>query len=325
MPTIPPDGKPPEKPGPDKGFGGDGPFGGSKKQRQPAPVPVPVTVDSTRLSTWLTVKTKDTQAEIAPNRHATLGIGKNSGADVAFAAPDGTNASDGIYLNLLTDSEGGVELKLAAADKKAAIETPDGITPLSYKDSQLDGWVKFDPQTDKIAFGGLQFFGLNQEKRHGVELTVTVGDEGRTLDISQEILIGREEENGQGQLLSETVSRRHARIAQSEEGLMIEDRGSMNGTFIARPGEREPIKVKTVPVLLKPGDRVWFGSVKGAESAYLDVVPVRQISHGRPRPDVAPPPPAARVRAGRDTLEDDNSTPEKGQAVLDAGRVDAQN
>jgi pSer/pThr/pTyr-binding forkhead associated (FHA) protein len=321
MPTIPPDGKPPQKPGPDKGFGGT--FGAAKSKKPPEPVPV--TVDSTRLLTWLTIKVKDTYAEIAPNRQATLGIGKNSGADVAFAAPDGTTAANGIYLTLLTDGDGGVELKLADAEKKAAIETPDGIKPLSYKESTLDGWIKFDPKVDKIAFGGLQFFSLNQEERQNVELTVTVGDEGRTLDISQEILIGREEENGQGQLLSETVSRRHARIYQGKDGLFIEDRGSMNGTFIARPGEREPVKVKTTPELLKPGDRVWFGSVKGAESAYLDVVPVRLISHGRPRPDVVLPPPATRMRAERDTLQEDEVGSNKSEAVLDTGRVDAQN
>lgn len=333
MPNAFPDGSPPEKPGSHESSSGSirdaagskPPKGGKPAPEQPEPLPV--AVEATRLQTWLAIRNRETTANIAPNRECTFGIGRDSGADVAFLAPDGVSSTTGIYLNLLTDEHGNVRLKRSAEDKKAAVETEDGIKPLTWSDKPDEGWVDFDPKVDKIAFGGLQFFELRQEQRQCVELTVTVGDEGRTLDISEEILIGREEENGQGQLLSETVSRRHAKICQTTEGLFIEDRGSMNGTFIARPSEREPIKVKSTPVLMKPGDRVWFGSVKGAESAYLDVVPVRQMSHGRPRADVPPPPSANRaVRgAGRDTLEEDDDRLSKGNAVLDTGRVDAQN
>lgn len=286
--------------------------------------PIPVDVNSTRAQTWLTIRHKETQAQIAPNREVTLGVDRISGADVCFSAPDGIQAVVGIYLVLRTDDCGGVEIKLASADRKGAIETPDGITPLTFSDKKDDGWFKFAPKTDKVAFGGLQFFSLGQEERHCVELTVTVGDQARTLDIGEEIFIGREEENGQGQLLSETVSRRHARIAQTVEGLFIEDRGSMNGTFIARQGEREPIKVKATPSLLKPGDRVWFGSVKGTESAYMDVVPVRLTSHGKSRTDVLVKAPAGSPRPGRDTLEDDEIGKGKGDPVLDAARNDSQ-
>lgn len=327
MANSPPDGKPPAKPGPEDGDTWDAAAGNPVLEADlllSQPEPTPVTVDSTKPQTWLTVRNRDTSADIAPSRVATLGIGKNFGADVAFASPEGVAPATGVYLHLVTDDAGNIQLKLASADKKAAIEKPEGIVPLAYFKRDDEGWVDFDPRTDKIAFGGLQFFGMCQETRVCVELSVTVGEEGRMLDLSQEILIGREEENGQGQLLSETVSRRHAKIVQTPEGLYIEDRGSMNGTFIARPGEREPIKVKNIPVLLKPSDRVWFGSVKGAESAYLDVVPVRHASCGRPRTDVSATGALARLRGGLDTLEDDDIGHNKGDRILDKGRVDAQ-
>lgn len=326
MANPPPDGKPPAKPGPEEGDTWDAAAGNPVLEGDlllSQPEPTPVTIDSTKPQTWLILRNRDTNADIAPNRSATLGIGRNFGADVAFSAPEGVAPASGVYLYLLTGESGNVQLKLASADKKAAIEKPDGIVPLAYFKREDEGWVDFDPKTDKVAFGGLQFFGFRQEERVCVELTVTVGDEGRMLDLGQEILIGREEENGQGQLLSETVSRRHAKIVQTPEGLYIEDRGSMNGTFIARPGEREPIKVKNIPVLLKPGDRVWFGSVKGAESAYLDVVPVRHASSGCQRPDVSSTAAVARLRERRDTLEDDDIGHNKDR-ILDKGRVDAQ-
>lgn len=71
------------------------------------------------------------------------------------------------------------------------------------------------------------------------------------LDEGREIVIGRSSDLDMV-LVEEMVSRRHARILQSTTGLMIEDLGSTNGTFVN--GE------KVLRVQLKEGDRVLVGT-----------------------------------------------------------------
>jgi pSer/pThr/pTyr-binding forkhead associated (FHA) protein len=54
--------------------------------------------------------------------------------------------------------------------------------------------------------------------------------------------------------VSEKASRRHAWIVVSEEGALLEDLGSKNGTHVIGTRVREP-------VALQPGDRIEIGRV----------------------------------------------------------------
>lgn len=71
------------------------------------------------------------------------------------------------------------------------------------------------------------------------------------LDEGREVVIGRSSDLDMV-LVEEMVSRRHARILQSATGILIEDLGSTNGTFVN--GE------KVLRVQLKEGDRVLVGT-----------------------------------------------------------------
>jgi pSer/pThr/pTyr-binding forkhead associated (FHA) protein len=90
-----------------------------------------------------------------------------------------------------------------------------------------------------------------------------------------EIIIGRGEEHGIVLNIAE-VSRSHAILTRAEEGYMIKDLGSTNGTFV----DKKKIGGK---YLLKPGDTIMLG-----DAIYLnyqaDVDPEETLV--TPRPDV---------------------------------------
>jgi pSer/pThr/pTyr-binding forkhead associated (FHA) protein len=68
-----------------------------------------------------------------------------------------------------------------------------------------------------------------------VTLTITAGPEqGRNVECNRELVIGRADADVV--LTDEEVSGRHAVVRPVEQGLEIEDLGSMNGTFVN--GER---------------------------------------------------------------------------------------
>jgi serine phosphatase RsbU (regulator of sigma subunit) len=69
-----------------------------------------------------------------------------------------------------------------------------------------------------------------------------------------EMTIGRSRESGL-QLADDSLSRRHARMRLEEGGVVFEDLGSRNGSFV----NDAPI---TAPVRLQPGDRVLLGSTE---------------------------------------------------------------
>ncbi len=84
-------------------------------------------------------------------------------------------------------------------------------------------------------------------------------------------------------LLDSRVSRRHARIIQTEEGFLIEDLGSRHGTAV----NNEPIN----SCLLKSGDRINLGVADSCTLSFVvdrAVLPELLNSHGQ-RPDFCPP------------------------------------
>jgi hypothetical protein len=84
-------------------------------------------------------------------------------------------------------------------------------------------------------------------------LTVIKGfNKGEVFPLdADEVVIGRGEENGIVLNIAE-VSREHAVLSKAEEGYMIKDLGSTNGTFV----DKKKVGNK---YLLKPGDTVMLG------------------------------------------------------------------
>ncbi len=80
-----------------------------------------------------------------------------------------------------------------------------------------------------------------------------VGHAGRRLEVTGEMTIGRAA--GCQLIFDDTyLSQRHARVAPAEGGVVIEDLGSTNGTYINQ-------QRVTAPVLGRRGDRIQFGGV----------------------------------------------------------------
>jgi pSer/pThr/pTyr-binding forkhead associated (FHA) protein len=94
-----------------------------------------------------------------------------------------------------------------------------------------------------------------------------------------EIIIGRGEENGIVLNIAE-VSRTHAVLTKAEEGFMIKDLGSTNGTFV----DKKRIGGK---YLLKPGDTIMLG-----DAIYMtyqaDADPEETVVAPRPEFEEAP-------------------------------------
>ena len=82
-------------------------------------------------------------------------------------------------------------------------------------------------------------------------LRVTSGpEEGRTLEIEGELVVGREEADLT--LPDVELSRRHAVLREIEQGVEIEDLGSLNGTFVNGERIASPVTL-TVNGSLKVG------------------------------------------------------------------------
>jgi hypothetical protein len=124
---------------------------------------------------------------------------------------------------------------------------------------------------------------------------------------ADEVIIGRGEENGIVLNIAE-VSRQHAVLTRSEEGYMIKDLGSTNGTFV----DKKKIGGK---YLLKPGDTIMLG-----DAIYLtfqaDSDPEETLI--APRPDIISEPDETAVTpksAAREPVARPVTTPERGKAA----------
>jgi hypothetical protein len=111
------------------------------------------------------------------------------------------------------------------------------------------------------------------------ELTKEVALAGR--DVTNDIVLGDAE-----------VSRQHTRFTRSQGGIVVEDLGSTNGTFVN--GER-----LVAPRQLRPGDLVGMG--ENVSMMYESTAPESAPTMmGTARPGASPryaPPPAAAVEA----------------------------
>ena len=107
---------------------------------------------------------------------------------------------------------------------------------------------------------------------------------GRVVEVEGEVGIGRE--NADLTLPDDQVSRRHATVRKTAQGLEIEDLGSTNGTWVG--GRRV-----TAPTQLAAGDEIRVGGTAlGVELA--TPMPVAQpAARPAPAPYAAPVAPAA--------------------------------
>ena len=88
-----------------------------------------------------------------------------------------------------------------------------------------------------------------------VSLTVLEpqADAGRRIDVTGELTIGRAA--GCQVVFDDTfISQLHAKVTPVGDGVMVEDLGSTNGTYVNQ-------QRVVVPVLAGPGDRLQFGGV----------------------------------------------------------------
>ncbi|MCJ7715616.1 MAG: FHA domain-containing protein [Anaerolineales bacterium] len=126
---------------------------------------------------------------------------------------------------------------------------------------------------------------------------------------ADEVIIGRGEENGITLNIAE-VSRTHAVLNRAEEGYMIKDLGSTNGTFVDKKKVGEKY-------LLKPGDTIMLG-----DAIYLtyqaDTDPDETVVAPRPddfsAPDVTamtPKPPAKKKASSPPTIPQQGKSAEE--------------
>jgi FHA domain len=116
-------------------------------------------------------------------------------------------------------------------------------------------------------------------------LRVTGGSAtGAEIRVADVLLIGRNV-TGDGSLGGDTeLSRQHANIKRADAGLVIEDLGSTNGTYVN--GQRIG-----VPTLLRPGDSVFVGATTFVVEGGAPATPPPAPPAAGPPPGVAGPPP----------------------------------
>src|SRR5690606_15610125 len=93
---------------------------------------------------------------------------------------------------------------------------------------------------------------------------------GKTFPVAKELLVGRQADCDIP-VPSEEVSRHHARIKPTSDGVLVEDLGSANGTFVN--GKR------VQQGLLKPGDELRLDTIR-----FLLIAPGQEM----PKPSAAP-------------------------------------
>ena len=115
---------------------------------------------------------------------------------------------------------------------------------------------------------------------------------GRTFELKSEVVIGREEAT----LVIEDpeMSRRHVRLCPVDEGVLVEDLGSTNGTFVN--GERT-----SGPVTLRESGTVHLGTTDVAVKIPppVEVTRIREVAEFSPdvtRPRQVADPDATRMR-----------------------------
>ena len=112
---------------------------------------------------------------------------------------------------------------------------------------------------------------------------------GTSLEVEHDVVIGRE--GADLTLADDEVSRRHAVVRPVERGVVVEDLGSTNGTFVNGEQISTPVTL-TLGSTLRLGNSVIEVELDlGAPTKLREVVPAGEPTVAREVPRAAPPEP----------------------------------
>lgn len=124
------------------------------------------------------------------------------------------------------------------------------------------------------------------------ELKVTSGPAaGQTLEVDHEVVIGRE--GADLTIADEEISRRHAMVRPVENGIVVEDLGSLNGTFVNGERISEAVTITLGSTLRVGASDIEIELELLAPTKVRDIVPSGQPTVARDVPAPEPPPEAA--------------------------------
>ena len=121
----------------------------------------------------------------------------------------------------------------------------------------------------------------------GLRLVVTVGNAaGAQIEVEDELEIGRMA-RGDGNLAGDIeISRRHARIWRDGSAYMLEDLGSMNGTFVNGRRLEAPFTLSSGDEIQMGGTTVVVGSIAAATPAHEPLAEPAAPERAGPEPGV---------------------------------------
>ena len=102
-------------------------------------------------------------------------------------------------------------------------------------------------------------------RRIGLKV-VSGPDEGKTAEFDHDVIRIGAAEGNHFLLTDATVSRRHAEITRTQDGLVLRDLGSTNGTYLGQ------VRIKEVYLETDDGEMMGKKAVMGAVTLYLDFV-----------------------------------------------------
>ena len=219
-------------------------------------------------------------------RDGTTSIGSDAGCAIVLGAGGGVAAQ---------------HCEIIVAGGQARVRPLDATAPTVLNGRQVDGEAVIGPG-DLLLFGRTGCaVGASEPKPAAVAPKAPVGDDGRTrvraalprfllrgvsgatlgktFAVTDNAVIGRQPDCDIP-IAAEEISRHHARLKVTPDGIQVEDLGSANGTFVN--GKR------VQSALLKPGEELRLDTVR-----FLLVTPgmdARQQSAGA---RIEPAPPAA--------------------------------
>lgn len=118
---------------------------------------------------------------------------------------------------------------------------------------------------------------------------------GQTLEVEADVVIGRQ--GADLTIPDEEISRRHAVVRPVERGVVVEDLGSTNGTFVNGEAVTEPVTITLGSTLRVGNSEIAIELDLAAPTKLREVIPAGEPTVARELPPPtaatpAPPPPA---------------------------------
>lgn len=186
---------------------------------------------------------------------------------------------------------GGVHCEIQMHGEHATVSAPDPSHPVSVNGRPLGGPMTVRPG-DLLGIGPVQARLVAVEKAVATVARAAAVDDtgatrvrmavpkfvlrgvsgaafGKTYPVPGPVVIGRQQDCDIS-IPSEEISRRHAQVKPSADGLMVEDLGSANGTYIN--GKRVQVG------LMRPGEELRLDAIR-----FLLVAPGMEMPSGQQR------------------------------------------